>query len=62
MKNDYNKESVEYCRNCLELGIIDKKEGVVLCTNCGATNFTTHASDIFEYLELKEKANKHIKS
>lgn len=58
-KEDYNKELVEYCKVCRSLNIVDTKHGA-LCDSCGALNYTTTASTIFEYLENEEKIDKDI--
>ena len=45
---DYNKEEVEYCKNCKSLHLVDEK-GFPFCKKCGTINFTEQSS-IEEYL------------
>ena len=50
-KEDYNKESVEYCLNCGSLHIVEE-ESLSVCNNCGSIDFTGFAS-INEWLKIR---------
>lgn len=58
-KEDYNKEPVLYCKNCMSLRIVDLPyiEDSDYCDECGSTDIAT--TDIHTWEQLYEKQYNH---
>ena len=63
MKEDYNKEPVFYCADCLSLNVKTLDDiNLDICHDCGNTNIRTTSIDEWNKLYVKEYGSLFLSS